>query len=99
MDSPVGYCIYTLSIVILNKKGIERMRKRKKMDQLLEQKGMTAYALAKEVGYKPQTVYNWLYGCGTPTPTVMLKMMKVLNISAQEVLEIFAEGDEESGRA
>ena len=72
------------------------MKKRKKLAQLLEQKGMSAYALAKAVGYKPQTVYNWLYGHGTPTPTVMLKMIKVLDISAQKILEIFSEGDMEN---
>ena len=67
------------------------MIKREKLSQLLEQKGMSAYALAKALEYKPQTVYNWLYGHGTPTPAVMLKMVKVLGISAQEILEIFAD--------
>lgn len=67
------------------------MKQREKLARILEQKGMSAYALAKAVGYKPQTAYNWVYGCGTPTPAVMLKMTKVLGVSAQEILEIFAE--------
>ena len=67
------------------------MKQRKKLIQVLEQKGMSAYALAKAIGYKPQTVYNWIYGHGTPTPAVMLKMTKIFGVSAQEILEIFAE--------
>lgn len=69
------------------------MIKREKLSQLLKQKDMSAYVLAKALEYKPQTVYNWLYGHGTPTPAVMLKMVKVLGISAQEILEIFADVD------
>lgn len=67
------------------------MKQRKKLIQVLEQKGMSAYALAKAIGYKPQTVYNWIYGHGTPTPAVMLKMIKIFGVSAQEILEIFAD--------
>ena len=71
------------------------MKQRKRLARILEQKGMSAYALAKVVGYKPQTVYNWVYGHGTPTPAVMLKMIKILGISAQEILEIFTEEENE----
>lgn len=67
------------------------MKQREKLARLLELKGMSAYALAKAIGYKPQTVYNWVYGHGTPTPALMLKMTEILGVSAQEMLEIFAE--------
>ena len=67
------------------------MKQRERLARILEQKGMSAYALAKAVGYKPQTVYNWVYGHGTPTPAVMLKIMDILGISAQEILGLFAD--------
>ncbi|MBQ7912941.1 MAG: helix-turn-helix transcriptional regulator [Clostridia bacterium] len=67
------------------------MKQRERLARLLEQKEMSAYALAKAIGYKPQTVYNWVYGHGTPTPAVMLKMTKIFGVSAQKILEIFAE--------
>ena len=67
------------------------MKNRERLARILEQKGMSAYALAKAVGYKPQTVYNWVYRHGTPTPTVMLKMMDILDVSAREILEIFSD--------
>ena len=75
------------------------MKPRKKLAQILEQKGMSAYALAKAIDYKPQTVYNWVYGHGTPTPAVMLKLIKILGVSAMEILQMFAENteDKESG--
>lgn len=67
------------------------MKQRKKLAQILERKGMSAYTLAKELGYKPQTVYNWVYGHGTPTPAVMIKLKTILNVSGDEILEMFAE--------
>ena len=62
-----------------------------KLIRILDKKGMSGYALAIAVGYKPQTVYNWIYGHGTPTPAVMLKLTKILEISAREILEVFAD--------
>lgn len=67
------------------------MKQREKFALVLEQIGITAYALAKELKYKPQTVYNWLYGHGTPTPAVMIKLKTILNVSGDEILEMFAE--------
>lgn len=69
--------------------------KREKMAKVLSDKNMSAYALAKALRFKPQTVYNWLYGMGTPNPMVMLDIIKILGVTAQEVLEIFAEGIDE----
>lgn len=69
----------------------KKMKQRKKLARVLEQKKMSAYALAQAIGYKPQTVYNWVYGHGTPTPAIMLKIAKLLNVSGDEILEIFAE--------
>ena len=71
------------------------MKQRYKLARILEKNKMSAYALAKTLGYKPQTVYNWVYGCGTPTPGVMLKLTKILNVSGDEILEMFAEGSDE----
>ena len=70
------------------------MKRRKKLIDILEKKAMSGYALARAVGYQPQTVYNWIYGSGTPSPEAMLKMTKILNVSAEEILKIFAEKEE-----
>lgn len=74
------------------------MKQRQIFARILEQKGLTSYALAKMIGYKPQTVYNWVYGHGTPEPAVMLKIMKILDISAEEILKMFAEEATEGGK-
>lgn len=65
--------------------------KRKKLFELLERRNKTAYSLAKEIGYKPQAVYNWLYGIGAPSAAVMLKLTDLLEVTAEEILKIFAE--------
>ena len=65
--------------------------RRKKLFETLEKKNMTAYSLAREISYKPQAVYNWLYGIGTPGPAVMLRLIRILDVTAEELLRMFAE--------
>ena len=52
---------------------------------------MTAYRLSKILGYKDHAVYKWIYGKGEPNAETMLKLTEILNVSAQEILKMFAE--------
>ena len=66
--------------------------KRKKLKALLDARGITAYKLAKILGYKdPFHVYRWIYGRGEPTAKTMLALTDVLDATAQEILEAFAD--------
>ena len=67
--------------------------KRVKLYELLKQRKITAYSLAKALNYRPQVVYNWLYGVGTPNVKTMIRIRDFLNISSDEILLIFAEGE------
>ena len=66
--------------------------KRKRLLEVIERQNKSAYEVAQEIGYKPQTVYNWLYGKGVPNPVIMLKLKQILNVTGDEIIEIFAEG-------
>lgn len=67
------------------------MKKRTKFQELLKDRKMTAYRLSKILGYKDHAVYKWIYGKGEPNAETMLKLTEILNISAQEILKMFAE--------
>ena len=65
--------------------------KRKKLDLLLREKEITAPQIAKILGITGQAVYSWIWGRSTPPPATMLKLMEILNVSAEEILKIFSE--------
>lgn len=67
------------------------MKKRTKFQELLKAQSITAYKLSKILGYKDHAVYQWIYGRGEPSAATMLKLTEILNVSAQEILEMFAE--------
>ena len=68
------------------------MKKRKGFYEALKRKGITAYKVAKTLGYSETgTVYKWIYGISEPNAVTMLKLMSILDISAEEVLQMFAE--------
>lgn len=75
------------------------MQKEKKRNQafanLLNSRKLTAYKLAGILGYKDTsrtTVYKWIYAQSEPNAATMLKLMEILNVSAEEILHIFVEG-------
>lgn len=68
---------------------------RKKFAEALARNNLTAYKLGKILGVGIPTVYYWLWGESVPKVDTMLKLTKILHISAQEVLEMFAEGGED----
>ncbi|MBQ9728208.1 MAG: helix-turn-helix transcriptional regulator [Clostridia bacterium] len=70
---------------------------RKRLAELLSSRKITAYKLAQMLGYKDSsktTVYKWIYGEGEPNAATMLKLMEILDVSALDILRIFAEGTE-----
>lgn len=69
-------------------------KRRTRLENLLKSRKITAYKLASLLGYKDSTgttVYKWIYGVSEPNATTMLKLTEILDVSAQEILEIFAE--------
>ncbi len=61
---------------------------------LLKNKSISPYDLAKELDIKPQSVYRYIWGEREPNARTMLKLMKILNVSAETILTIFAEQEE-----
>lgn len=69
-------------------------KRRTRFENLLKSRKITAYKLASLLGYKDSTkttVYKWIYGVSEPNAAMMLKLTEILGVSAQEILEIFAE--------
>jgi transcriptional regulator with XRE-family HTH domain len=69
-------------------------KRREKFEALLRSRGITAYKLAKELGYADSsrtTVYKWIYGKSEPNAATMLKLTVLLDVTAEEILKIFAE--------
>lgn len=62
-----------------------------KFKELLKSKNMTCYGLAKKLGVKLQTVYQWAWGRCTPNPETILQIVEILEVSAEEVLRCFVE--------
>ena len=72
----------------------QKIIKRKTFADLLQSRSITAYKLGRMLGYKGgNTVYKWIYGKSEPNAATMLKLIKILEISAEEMLQMFAEGD------
>lgn len=64
---------------------------REKFEEALKKNNLTAYKLGKILGVGKPTVYYWLWGESVPKVGTMLKLTEILNVSAQEILEMFAE--------
>ena len=68
--------------------------KRKEFARVLRLRGITAYKLSQMLGLKDKThVYKWIYGKGAPNAATMLRLMDILDVSAEEILQMFAEGN------
>lgn len=65
--------------------------KNEKLLYLLNLNGLTAYKVAKLLGYKDSSrVYKWLYNKASPNALTMLKLSETLNCSAEDILRCFA---------
>ena len=66
----------------------------KKFEKFVKEKGFTGYSLAKALGRTNSHVYQWFYGKQNPSITDLIKLKKILNVSGDEILEMFAEGSD-----
>lgn len=64
---------------------------RKKFQAALKKANITLYQLAKIVGVGVPVAYYWLWGDSVPAIGNLIKIKNALNISADEVLEMFLE--------
>ena len=65
--------------------------KNEKLLYLLNLNGLTAYKVAKLLGYKDSSrVYKWLYNKASPNALTMLKLSEILNCSVEDILRCFA---------
>lgn len=73
------------------------MKKRKekiKFGMFLQEQGISPYALAKELSIAPQSIYRYIWGDREPNAKTMIKLAKILNVSGDEILEMFVESQE-----
>ncbi|MBQ7913744.1 MAG: helix-turn-helix transcriptional regulator [Clostridia bacterium] len=61
--------------------------------ELIKKKGFTRYSLGKALGLSATHVYQWAYGKQNPTIEHLIKMKKLLNVSGDEILEMFRKID------
>lgn len=70
----------------------KEIKRNSAFETLLKSRGITAYKLSQKLGYKDKyTVYKWIYGKGEPNAATMLRLMDILDVSAEEILRIFGE--------
>ena len=67
------------------------MKNREKFEELIKGKGYTCYSLAKALGLTNSHVYQWCYGKQNPSISNLIKLKKILNVSGDEILEMFVE--------
>ena len=64
---------------------------RKKFQKALKEKNLSIYGLAKILNVGKSVVYYWLWGDSVPNVQNLIRIKDILNISGDEVLEMFAE--------
>ena len=55
-----------------------------RVDELIKQKGWTAYELAKQTGISTNTVYDWYRKGSVPSLANVLKICSTLDITAEQ---------------
>ncbi|MBQ8323207.1 MAG: helix-turn-helix transcriptional regulator [Clostridia bacterium] len=72
---------------------MRKQQKRTAFADLLRSRNINARKLGELLGYKDKsrtTVYKWVYGKGEPNAATMLRLMEILDVSAEEILRVFA---------
>ena len=59
---------------------------RQRLKELREEKGLTVYALSKQIGIANQVIYQWERGESLPTPESIVKICKFFNCTADFLL-------------
>lgn len=58
-----------------------------KIKELLEEKGITAYRMATDLGFPHSTVSEWLSGEYVPKADKLLKIAKYLDVPVEELIK------------
>jgi transcriptional regulator with XRE-family HTH domain len=75
------------------------MRKtRKKFEKKLKERNLTMYRIAKIIGIDAPVAYYWLWGKSVPNIYNLIRLKEILNVSGDEILEMFAEEATGDGR-
>lgn len=67
------------------------LKKLTKFGKALADKNISAYKLAKALSIAPQSVYRYIWGDREPDIATLIKLKTILNISGDEILEMFSE--------
>lgn len=65
------------------------MEKNKEFLKLLVENGLKQKELAKELGVTTQTIHFWIIGRNKPSLEHVLKMSKLMDMSIDEICDIF----------
>lgn len=69
------------------------MIKRRNLQKAIKKSGLTVIKVSQILGYGDNAVAKWIYGKGEPSAAIMLKLTEILNVTADEVLKMFAESE------
>lgn len=64
---------------------------RKKFEKGLKKANLSPYKLAKILDVGIPVAYYWLWGDSVPNIQNLIRLKKLLNVSGDEILEMFAE--------
>lgn len=64
--------------------------------EVLSHSGMTQMQIAKKLDVSQQLISCWVNGQCTPTPKMVARIAKVLDITVEEVLNCFEEVENEA---
>ena len=64
-----------------------RIKSFSKLENLVKKKGITFYALSKELGIAPTVFSDWKAGRSTPKADKLLKISEFFNVSITEFIE------------
>lgn len=70
---------------------MKKIKKETKFGIFLQERSISPYALAKQLSIAPQSVYRYIWGDREPNVKTMIKLKEILNISGDEILEMFSE--------
>lgn len=67
--------------------------------ELIKSKGFTTYSLAEKIGRTSTTVYRWTNGINEPSCEMIIKLSKILKVSIETLVVIFANQGGEKGES
>lgn len=67
---------------------------RKKFQKALTENNLSIYKLANDLNIGKSVAYHWLWGDTVPNIQNLIRLKKILNVSGDEILEMFAEEGE-----